>query len=504
MKFKNIRVLLSTLLALTFIVALFSYFRLKPIYFQTLPYTYDQGRDFMKAAEIVLYKNLTFIGPTTGIMGVYHGAWWYYVLVIPFILFGGLPVGFYFFNFFLHFVSLLVLFYFLRKATDSITALIISAIVTVSPYFFFTSIFVGNNIMVLPALLAFVLANVYLLEKKISSSKKYLGLMAMLGISLGLVSEFEFAFGLMIIPAYIILIAVLKPLRQHFWDIKRFAVFFASLVFIFAPRLLFELKNSFSQTKVLLNFIFKPTLHNPKPYIDIVKDRIELFQNYYKSIFATEWLMYAITLGAIAILILAVKQREKMYSKSIVFLSSLLGLLFFFSTMLKDFFWANYYEGIHYVFLVLLGLILGTQLKKHNEKWMYVKAGLLLAVGVILIQNLITTIKSVPVKEGLITHQEIVDYVHSNTQNKQNYCVRVYTPPVVPHTYDYMFLYKNKSENIALPTKEWVDDTCWFILEADSYKERKDKWLEENLPKTGKKVSTKRIRDVDIELWSGK
>ena len=71
--------------------ALFSYFRLKPIYLQTVPYTFDQGRDFLKTIEIVRDRNLTLIGPTTGAAGVFHGAWWYYYLSIPHILFQGHP-----------------------------------------------------------------------------------------------------------------------------------------------------------------------------------------------------------------------------------------------------------------------------------------------------------------------------------------------------------------------------------------------------------------------------
>jgi hypothetical protein len=67
------------------VLVLSLYFRLKPIYLQNIPYTYDQGRDFLKAQEIVLYKNPTFIGPTTGIMGIYHGAWWYYLLSFAFL-----------------------------------------------------------------------------------------------------------------------------------------------------------------------------------------------------------------------------------------------------------------------------------------------------------------------------------------------------------------------------------------------------------------------------------
>lgn len=50
---------------LLFFIFIFIYFRLIPIINQTVPYTYDQGRDFLKAEQIIRGKNLTFIGPTT-------------------------------------------------------------------------------------------------------------------------------------------------------------------------------------------------------------------------------------------------------------------------------------------------------------------------------------------------------------------------------------------------------------------------------------------------------
>src|SRR3990167_3204915 len=127
----------------TFVIFLFCYFRLKPLYFQTVGYTYDQGRDFLKAAEIVLDKNITFIGPTTGIQGLFHGAWYYYLLIIPFLIFRGEPIGFYYFNFLIHFASFLFLAYHLKKHFGSLISLIISLIVATSPYFTFTSTFLG-------------------------------------------------------------------------------------------------------------------------------------------------------------------------------------------------------------------------------------------------------------------------------------------------------------------------------------------------------------------------
>jgi len=106
-----------------FILFLFCYFRLKPILNQTVPYTFDQGRDFLKAEEMIRDKNPTFIGPTTGIPGIFHGAWWYYLLAFPYIFFHGDPVGFYHFIFLLSFLPTILFFIFLMKRFSLLTAI---------------------------------------------------------------------------------------------------------------------------------------------------------------------------------------------------------------------------------------------------------------------------------------------------------------------------------------------------------------------------------------------
>src|SRR3989344_9237476 len=125
-----------------FVIFLFCYFRLKPLYFQTVGYTFDQGRDFLKAAEIIRDRNITFIGPTTGIQGLFHGAWYYYLLIIPFLIFQGNPIGFYYFNFLIQFVSFSFFYFFLKKFFGQKIALIIAYLIATSPYFIFTSLFV--------------------------------------------------------------------------------------------------------------------------------------------------------------------------------------------------------------------------------------------------------------------------------------------------------------------------------------------------------------------------
>src|SRR3989344_618459 len=219
---RNDRSLMSRIIKLLLfglILLIFCYFRLKPLYFQTVGYTYDQGRDFLKAAEIITEKNITFIGPTTGIPGVFHGAWYFYLLTIPFLLFGGAPIGFYYFNFFVQFFSFILITYFLYRNFGFLIAGIISLLVASSPYFIFTSIFVGNNIFVMPIFLLFLLINYSIITSSKEQVAKLKSLFFINGLLLGFVAEFEVAFGLFLIPSYFILILLFGRLRSFFMNL---------------------------------------------------------------------------------------------------------------------------------------------------------------------------------------------------------------------------------------------------------------------------------------------
>lgn len=485
------------------ILLLFSYLRLKPILFHTIAFTYDQGRDFMKAAEIAVFHNLTFIGPTTGIMGVFHGAWWYYYLTVPFFIFGGSPIGFYYMNFIIHMVSLAVLCYFLYRYFNIYVAVLIGTLIAVSPYFIFTSVFVGNNIMVLPALLTFILTHFILLEKYPKKRQTQIILFVLMGIALGLVSEFEFAFGLLIIPLYIILVLVIPWLRKLFFQHFNFIFFLAGLVFIFIPRLLFEIKNNFSQTRTLFSFILEPKLYTPKPYHDVVTDRLDMFVNFYTYTFEGNIALAGFSLAFVVFLALKlITKKQFIYKKSVVFFTLLLTGLFVFSTFYKDSFWSYYYEGLPYLYIFLLALLFAQDLGKYSYVQKPIYIILIAIIGITGFMSFKKSYQTTPVEEGLIIHEKIVDYILAKEQNKNNICVRVYTPPVIPHTYDYLFFYNNYSQKTPLPTKDWVDNKCWFIIEADSFAERKESWLSGNLPEDGKMISNEVFRDVEVQLWS--
>ncbi len=481
------------------IIVLFCYFRLKPLYFQTVGYTFDQGRDFLKAAEIVTEKNLTFIGPTTGIAGLYHGAWWYYILTIPFIIFGGLPIGYYYFNFFLQLVSFLILGYFFLRNFEVIGSFIVLLLVATSPYFIFTSIFVGNNIMVLPTLLLFLIVNYYLFHHK--ADKKTILLFLAAGLLLGLITEFELAFGLFLIPSYIFLTFLLTRFRTIFSSGKNIGYFVLGLLLPFIPRILFEFKNHFQQTQILIGSFTHGSAQNPNSFAGAYQDRVGLFFGYFRSLFAYEPI-FILTLFFIIISLISLAQNKTgKVSDTAVFFFSLLGFLLILSGLNKDsFFWGNYYEGIQYLYVFILGLLFSVQMKRP-----LINAVSLFIFVIFLILSVSSFIRDLPQRpknQGNLKNQsEIINYIQAKQSKNEKYCVKVYTPPAIPYTYNYLFLYSKLSNKFLIPEKDWISSTCWFIIENDDFKERQQKWIKDNLPRKVNLLKEKNFNDTSVRLY---
>lgn len=98
-------------------------------------------------------------------------------------------------------------------------------------------------------------------------------------------------------------------------------------------------------------------------------------------------------------------------------------------------------------------------------------------------------------------HLQIVDYVVLNEKSQKDYCLKIYTPPVIPYTYNYLFLYNNISEDVPLPKTESVDGRCWYIIEPDDNKERRTEWLTENIPLKANVIKKKVFNEIEVSLY---
>lgn len=478
------------------ICALFVYFRIPSLLAHYVAYTYDQGRDFIAGANIVRLHKIPFIGPTTGINGLFHGSWWYYLLAIPYLIFNGAPIGYYWCNFAVQFTLLVVLMLFLKKEFGSLVSLLFGLFITVAPYFTFMSLFVGNNSMVLPSLLFFLIFNYYVFKNKTPSPILLFGL----GVSLALVGEFELSFGIFLVPLYFLALFLFKSLRSAI--IQKKGLFFAlGLAIGFAPRILFELKNGFMQTKVLFGFLLHPKLYNnPAPYLNRVSERWILFQGYYFEMFTNRYFAVVFLVSMLALLgltIFSIIKHKSRLQPFFLFCIYLLSGLFFLATLYKDFFWKNYYEGIQYIFVFI-----GIALISHSihKQFITLKRALLMSLLIGLVGLTVIHIsessKTKPPFDGLQVQEAVINHIIRNQDQGKEYCLRVYVPAVIPHTYDYLLLTNNMH-----PTSEWVDGTCWFIVEADSYQKRRDDWLSVHEPKESHTLEKTLIKDVEVRYY---
>jgi len=358
------------------------------------------------------------------------------------------------------------------------------------------SLFAGNNSMVLPSLLIFLICNYYLFKNKQVS----LLLLFITGLSIALVSEFELSFGIFLIPLYVGAIFLFPALRKTLLQKGGFS-FLSGLIIGFLPRILFESKNAFMQSKVLLSFFLRSSLlNNPTSYSNRLVERWILFKIYYFEMFSERYFAYIFLIFLIVIAIITVISviRKKSKIQPIFFFYSyLLGGLFFLATFYKDFFWKNYYEGIHYIFIFIFITMMGQIVhKRYIIAKRAILFSLILGFAILNIVNVRGSLANKVPFDGLQVNEAVVNYILRNQNLDKKYCVRIYTPSVIPHTYNYLFLVNKMS-----PSNEWVQDTCWFIVEPDSYKKRRDEWMRINEPKDPHTVDIKIVKDIEIRYY---
>lgn len=111
-------------------------------------------------------------------------------------------------------------------------------------------------------------------------------------------------------------------------------------------------------------------------------------------------------------------------------------------------------------------------------------------------------------ESGLRSHIQIFDYLYAHNKN-QPFCVRIYTPPVIPYTYNYLFNYYQRVKKYPAVSTEYVDRHCWYIVEKEQdsggYNDRIIRWRSENISSSARLIKTK-IMDsgTRVEYWEEK
>ena len=457
------------LILLGFIFLVGIWFRTSGTLQGNFAFTYDQGRDFLVLKDLVSSHKLSLIGPTTGIDGVFHGVWWYW-LTAPLFLFtsGNVQNAILLFNI-ISATPIILAFWLGKQIKNETLGLLLAGLVAAIPYFISTSAQFWNP-NVLPGL---VLLFYLLLSLKISQIGKAFGV----GLVLGAIFEFAVGSGALVIIAVILGFGILKTkvnLRQ--------AVFAAGgFTFWLMPRLIFEARHDFIQLNSFIKYI---TAENSTYSIQLVPNiisRLHTFWSMFKNSYGmNSWLLGWALVGLILFYFI-IRIRQLKWSKIpyVVYLSMILPLIMMFEAVLyPGILWDYYLIAWPTLLLPFMGWLMWDLI--HVNK--FLGGALLLTIAIIGFWPGKFLIKDWAGDASVYKNQiQVVERIYTDAAG-QKYNLEVFSPSVIDYNYQYLFAWFGNSRFGYLPERKQVLPLVYYIIEPDAWnKGLREKWIKDRL-----------------------
>ena len=262
-------------------------------------FTYDQSRDLLDIRALGEFKDIAVLGPTTSINGLRLGPFYYYFNLPAYWIGGGNPQNIVYWNIFCFIMTGGFIFWYFRKRNITLGFLIASFFLMASQMFNLTRYFWNANTAAYLSVYFFI-ALWNFLEKKDKKSVIWLGITA------GLLTQFEAAFGIVCL-VFSVLVVILNK-RTKNW--KEFLI---GLIPWFLPQILLEIKNKFQMTKLLLG-IFNGSnnvLGNKLNLMEVMTTHIKVMRQYFEGQFILPQGWGLAIIGIATLLIVANKKYRK-------------------------------------------------------------------------------------------------------------------------------------------------------------------------------------------------
>ncbi|MBI4038748.1 hypothetical protein HY384_02200 [Candidatus Daviesbacteria bacterium] len=231
-------------------------------------YDIDVSRDFLVIDDIIRNNHLTLLGPRSGaIPGVFHGPLWFYVNLPAFLFGGGNPLIVGWFWFLLSAIFLLVVFWVAKKLfgfeIGLLSALLLSVNSIVNPTIGLKNFYNPYGAVFLSPIFFFSFYK-YIITYKF----KYLIYSLFI---LGLIIQFQMAFGVPIFFAITPLIIYLLYKKKRIWHLLSYFILLIPL----SSFIIFDLKHNGLQFKALIRYLNETS--EVINLLDIFKLRINEF-----------------------------------------------------------------------------------------------------------------------------------------------------------------------------------------------------------------------------------
>lgn len=452
----------------------------------------DQARDLLLVKGIVLDHDLTLIGARTGMGGIFHGPLWLYMIAPFFFIFQGDPFLTLVPLFLIVSLSLIISGFFVGwRLYNAFYGLLFAFLLTLSATLI-ESVLFTSNAQLAPIVVLFY---IYTTIKYIRTGNEKYFIFSLFFIGLGFQFESAFAFLLIFLTAFAIL------LRKKLPKLKNILLGIIALFIPISTFIVFDLRHNFLMTSSFIKLITSPIkpLEGFEKYSNFsfrVVDRITAFFNSYKSpLFEysnlTYILLIIIILSPIFILIYNYFKKKKIkVEKDYIFI--LFSPIFIFT--LYIFYplplWPHYLFPIS-IFIIML-VIQSIRLIYNISIFKYLVILFLVMLtlpSIIWIKNSYLS-KDLPItkSDGSYKNQlNVANWVTDDAQNKE-YSYFVYTPGILTYNMDYLMWWLNYRKNLKTPSKEKVKSTYLILYPHDKNDNDAHNYWKKNVIKTNGEV----------------
>lgn len=470
---------------------------------QILGFYYDQGRDAKEIWELWHEGDFFLIGPTTGIAGIFRGPFYFYLIAPFYLLGGGNPLVPSYFLALLSMLAIVIMYYLGAKINGRTTGIFAAILGSFSFYIMVASRWLSNPTPML-LLSMLLLWNLFFLYdnnvKKLSKQNSrnllfgWTSLSFIAGISLfhfGSSGEFFYFPALAIFALWQIYRRfTYNTNTTSYWSklitsfgqtigVKGFIYSLLAFLFTVSPLVLFDFLKGHILSQNIREFLFQGESFKTD-FQTVFTERIE----FYYSVFTSKlfhWirtrelvLLYSLGLGFIVFL---PKILKNAYARIVllVMVSPLVGLLFFQGNFgnIYDY----YLTGYYLIFLLVVAIVLG-------HIWTY-KLGKLFIIFFFYVfiswNGMVTRYYIIAGVDGPETiafgnQKQAIEWIYDDATGRE-FNVDVYVPPVIPHAYDYLFMWYG-SMNKYYPVKQEQIELLYTLYEVDPpHPERLDEWL---------------------------
>ncbi len=439
---------------------------------------YDQGKHWLAAGDIATGQKFPLIGDEVGGRGgFFQGSGWFYLLAVPYFLFGGNPYGAVLLMFTLGIGMVLLMVKLMAGPLGKKDALLVAVMLAMAPILISSSRFAWPPFVV-PFLTVIYLWSVWGILKK-----RY----AFVGVaffSVGMMAHFEIASSGTLFIASLLMFTVFSVFRRI--NIKYLGLAVASYLLPLAGLAVFDLRHDFLNFRGILSTLqgVKRPVNTWDDYWIIVLNHWMIFSDEFIRAFQMEFLPKVVLVGymiAGIIVLLRDKSLALIRRQYVAFLALLPIVLFSVFLLYRNDLWAWWITELNVVYPMLFALVSSYIWGKKGIIGKIVVSGILiLMVASFSVRSVNSLIREIPDYGGVHKVKgktDALDAIFADAAGER-FGIMVFTPPIYTYAYDFLIpWYGTRRYGFAPQSRK--ESLLYLLIEPDLGEPWRHKgWLE--------------------------